>query len=265
MSEIWLDPQIRDNAMLSIFYVFLCSNLIRQNLFIILKHEPKIELKQMKHNNVLARVKSLRGPNARFLMEDAFRNRRVFFAKKEVGILEHAPRSKSAMEQMEGQDPTQAMGMMKSQMIFLFSQGAIGYWVNFLFTGFLVGKTPFPLTYRFKGMLQRGVDVENLEPGYISGLCWYFILMMSIGQIQALLMSLFEGEGQGADPNATEDPMMMMMGVQQQAVNPLMGAPDMKKQYMQEKDALDIYFFDVSSLENAEMDLWKVWKKKADR
>merc|ERR1712194_588636 len=153
-------------------------------------------------------------------------------------------------------------GMMKSQMIFLFSQGAIGYWVNFLFTGFLVGKTPVPLTYRFKSMLQRGVEVDNLEPGYISGLCWYFILMMSISSIQALILNLFEGESKTADVNSSEDPMMLMMGMSSQAQNPLMGGPDMKKMYTQEKEALDLYFFE-SSLENAEMDLWRAWKKKA--
>ena len=67
------------------------------------------------------------------------------------------------------QDPGAAMGMMKEQMIFLVGQGLIGYWVSFLYNGFLVGKTPFPLTFRFKSMLQRGVEVDNLEPGYISG------------------------------------------------------------------------------------------------
>ncbi|MAG85840.1 MAG: hypothetical protein CMB97_00280 [Flavobacteriaceae bacterium] len=74
--------------------------------------------------------------------------------------------------------------MLKSQMVFIVSQGAIGYWVNFLFSGFLVGKTPFPLTFKGKSMLQRGVEVQNLEPGYISGLCLYFLIMMSMGGVQ---------------------------------------------------------------------------------
>merc|ERR1712167_233916 len=101
---------------------------------------------------------------------------------------------------MQAQDPSQQMGMMKTQMIFLVSQGILGYWVNHLYTGFLVAKTPFPLTFRFKQQLQRGVDVDNLEGGYISGLCWYFINMMTIGGIQMFVTSLFQGEEQAIDP-----------------------------------------------------------------
>lgn len=263
MSDVFLDPQIRDNAMVAIFFVFLCSNIIRQNLFALLKDEPQIDLSQLKHNNVLARARQLRSGAGKFLMEDAFKNRRTYFCKKDTGVLEKAPETKSAMEQMEHQDPAQAMGMMKTQMIFLFSQGAIGYWVNFLFTGFLVGKTPFPLTYRFKSMLQRGVEVDNLEPGYISGLCWYMILMMCVGQIQQLLMNLVEGEQKATTGSSGgEDPMMMMMGVQQPA-NPLMGGPDMKKLYGAEKEQLDLFFFDNALVESAELDLWKSWKGKS--
>ena len=75
-------------------------------------------------------------------------------------------------------------------MVFLVSQGALGYWVNYLFSGFLVAKTPFPLTFRFKSMLQRGVEVENLEAGYISGLCWYFMIMMGISGIQQFIKAI---------------------------------------------------------------------------
>jgi len=42
------------------------------------------------------------------------------------------------------------MGMMKNQMFFMVSQGVLAYWVSHLFSGFLVAKTPFPLTFQFK-------------------------------------------------------------------------------------------------------------------
>ena len=69
----------------------------------------------MKHNNVLARARTLRNVNGKFLMEEAFRSRRVYFTQKDKGVLtpENAPQAKSAMEQMEHQDPTQAMGKLK--------------------------------------------------------------------------------------------------------------------------------------------------------
>lgn len=258
MSDILLDPQIRDNALIPILGVFLCSNLIRQNLLMLTKDEPKADVKQMRQNNVLGRARTLRAGGAKFLTDEAYRNRKGYYTKKDTGLL-HKPPTPKGGGQMEQQDPAQAVGMMKSQMIFFVSQAAIGYWVNFLYTGFLVGKTPFPLTFRFKSMLQRGVDVDNLEPGYISGLCWYFIIMMSIGSIQAFLMSLVENST--IDPGGLDDPMMMMMMPQAAAMNPLMGGPDMKKMYTQEKEALDIHPFQ-SNMDAIETELWKKWKKK---
>jgi len=170
------------------------------------------------------------------------------------------PPAKDPMAGMANPDMSQASGMMKSQMVFLVSQGAMGYWVNYLFSGFLVAKTPFPLTYKFKSMLQRGVEVENLEAGYISGLCWYFMIMMAIGGIQAFITSLWTDEEGSTDINGNDD-MMMMMGMPPPGQHPMMqGGPDMSKIYKQEQESLSIMYYE-SAIENAELDLWKKWKK----
>jgi len=63
------------------------------------------------------------------------------------------------------------MGMMKNQMFFMVSQG-LPYWVSHLFSGFLVAKTPFPLTFQFKSMMQREdtlVYFERLFDAYYLG------------------------------------------------------------------------------------------------
>merc|ERR1719326_50232 len=94
------------------------------------------------------------------------------------------------MDALANPDPAQTMGMLKNQMVFVVIQGGLAYWVSHLFSGFLVAKTPFPLTFRFKAMLQRGVEVSSLEPGYVSSLCWYFFVMTSshglIGWVQSI-------------------------------------------------------------------------------
>merc|ERR1712190_361934 len=118
-------------------------------------------------------------------------------------------KAKDPMEALSAaQDPTMMMGMMKNQMFFMVSQGVLAYWVSHLFSGFLVAKTPFPLTYQFKSMMQRGVDVQSLEPGYVSSLCWYMFVMMSSHSLIGLVQSMVSK----SDVDSEDNPMMAMMG-----------------------------------------------------
>merc|ERR1712039_238103 len=110
------------------------------------------------------------GQNAHVLHDRAYKARKAYFVKKDQGVLvKSPPKAKDPMEALSaGPDPSMMMGMMKNQMFFMVSQGLLAYWVSHLFDGFLVAKPPFPLTFQFKGMMQRGVNVQSLEPGYVS-------------------------------------------------------------------------------------------------
>merc|ERR1719401_1287955 len=166
---------------------------------------------------MLSRCRFLRA-NAFFLSERNFHKRKAYFIKKDQGVLVKAPpAAKDPMEALSaGPDPMAAMGMMKSQMFFMVSQGLLAYWVSHLFSGFLVAKTPFPLTFQFKSMMQRGVDVSSLEPGYVSSLCWYMFVMMSSHSLIGLMQALFS-KASGDDE---DNPMMAMMGTM--GDNPMM-------------------------------------------
>merc|ERR1712183_693927 len=130
---------------------------------------------------MLARCKRLK-ESQNYLGNQGYSKRKAYFVKKDVGALMKPPKAKDPMEQLQaGPDPMMAMGMLKSQMVFIVLQGALAYWVSHLFSGFLVAKTPFPLTFQFKAMLQRGVEVSSLEPGYVSLLCWYIFVMGGMG------------------------------------------------------------------------------------
>merc|ERR1711957_943579 len=171
-------------------------------------------------------------------------------------------KAKDPMEALTGggNDPMGAMGgMMKSQMLFMVSQGITGYWVSHLFSGFLVAKAPFPLTFQFKGMMQRGVDVASLEPGYISALCWYMFVMFSSHSLIGLCSSFFS-KTDGEEDN----PMMAMMGGMAGGMaggNPMMpgGGPDMAKVYKQEQESLEMISHEFV-LEHIETELWRKWR-----
>ena len=148
---IFLDPKIRNNVLLPIFIVVVLTSMIRSSLMILLKAEPKVDVKEVKTQSMLGRCKMLRAAS-HFLTEKAFKSRKAYFVKKDVGVLvKSVPKAKDPMEALQGgSDPMAMMGMMKGQMVFMVSQGLLAYWVSHLFSGFLVAKTPFPLTFQFK-------------------------------------------------------------------------------------------------------------------
>ncbi|CAI7837325.1 unnamed protein product, partial [Closterium sp. NIES-53] len=41
-------------------------------------------------------------------------------------------------------------------------------WVNFFFSGFVAAKVPFPLTQKFRGMLQNGIDLSTVDVSFVS-------------------------------------------------------------------------------------------------
>jgi len=259
-ATILLDENIRDYVLLPIFVVVTCVSVLRTNLLTLLKSETKADMKEVKSQSVLGRCKLLKG-NANYLSEASFKKRKAYFVKKDVGLLWNPPPAKDMMDQFsKGPDPTAAMGMMKSQMVFMFIQGGLAYWVSHLFSGFLVAKVPFPLTFRFKGMLQRGVEVTSLEPGYVSSLCWYFFVMMSASGLLSLIQAFRQ-------PNAVydDDPMAAMMGGMGGGGGMMPGGgPDMTKIYKTEAENLEIMPHDFR-LENIETDLWRKWKQNRPR
>lgn len=51
----------------------------------------------------------------------------------------------------------------------------------------MLGKVPFPLTQKFRGMLQRGVEIQNLDVRYISSLSLYFLILFGVSKLNGIL------------------------------------------------------------------------------
>jgi ABC-type multidrug transport system fused ATPase/permease subunit len=259
---ILLDPRIRDFVLLPIFMVVILMSALRSNLMTMFKSDNNVDLKEVKTNSMLGRCRMLKA-NANFLREQAYKARKAYFIKKDQGVLvKSPPKAKDPMEALSAaQDPSMMMGMMKNQMFFMVSQGVLAYWVSHLFSGFLVAKTPFPLTFQFKSMMQRGVEVGALEPGYVSSFCWYMFVMMSSHSLITLATS-FISRSDGADE---DNPMMAMMGSMGGAASPMPGGgPDMAKVYKQEQEGLEILNHEFV-LENIETELWRKWRQERVR
>lgn len=183
----------------------------------------KTDVEKLKRMQVTARAKALR-TNAHWLEPQAFAARKAYFVDRESGALyEKLPEGSTQMQLLS--DPDAVNSMMKKNLGMMVPQMLTFAWVNFFFSGFIAAKIPFPLTPRFRVMLQRGIDLQNLDVRYVSSLSWYFINMFGLGA----LFNIFLGDV------AVDDTQMMQqqMSMQSQQV-------DLAKTYKGERDGLEL-------------------------
>ncbi|CDJ70170.1 hypothetical protein, conserved [Eimeria necatrix] len=111
---------------------------------------------------------------------------------------------------------------------------------------FGLSKTPFSLPYKFKAMLQRGVEVPLLDVTYVSSLSWYFLVMLSVGGVYFLINEIMRTPESSKQTLIDENPTANLQAVLglppggPAALMPAMGAPEPKKLFKQERDALQI-------------------------
>merc|ERR1712194_24027 len=230
-----LDPQIRDWVLVPIVLVMFLVGILRDRVTRLLRTEAKPKLENIRHTQILGKAKMLR-MHAGFIPEERFKMRRKFLIDN---YLSQAKEKNPADALQMMNDPSMFMDMMKKNMVMVVPQIAMMGWVSYFFSGFIVGKLPFPLTDRFKMMLQRGVELSSLDVTYVSSLSLYILTLFGLRGILMIALG----------PNDDADDTKLMQQQMQGGMNAQ--AQDMKKIFEGETKQLNMVEWE-SSLVNLE-------------
>ncbi|GAA6018641.1 hypothetical protein JCM11491_006176 [Sporobolomyces phaffii] len=240
VAELTLDPAIRDWVLLPLTFIMLASGLLRHYVSQLMNSKPKpVALAALREQRALTRGQLLR-VNSSALSPSAFASIKSHLSASYIsGAYLKASSTIEGGKSAEAEapnplDPAQMDGLMdmvKKQAVGFLPQTVLMYYINSFFSGFLLTRLPFPLTIRFKEMLQRGlIDVPDLDASWCSSISWFFLCSFGLNPVYRLLLG---------EENAASDLQQM----QAPAAMPAMpGAPqiDFKKLYRDERENLDI-------------------------
>jgi len=222
-----LDPAIRARVFVPIVVITFLVGVIRHHVSVLLTSSKKSDVEQVKQSHILMRSRMLRS-HGKYIPIEAFNMRKKFFNDETDGVLKEKKPTTPPKNPM--QDPTMMMDMLKGNLTNVLPMIVIGGWINLTFSGFLTTKVPFPLTMRFKAMLQRGIELTSLDASWVSSVSWYFLNVFGLRSLYSLIL----GQDNAADSGRLMQEQMAtgggMMGPQ----------PDAQKAFEAEWEALEI-------------------------
>jgi len=233
-----LDSAIRDWVLIPIVAVMFIVAILRNNITKLMQTEKKSDLKAIQQSQTLIRTRRLVG-NAHRIPASSFEARKFIFGNKDTGVLAvtggtdggSSSGQSAMMNPMMNpmmSDPSHMMDMMKNNMAMFVPQILLMTWVSYFFSGFVAVKIPFTLTVRFKSLLQRGIELAQLDISYVSALSWYFLVLFGLRGV----ISLALGEG-----NVADDAKMMQA---QMDTGAMMQQTDIIKAYTSERENLEL-------------------------
>ncbi|KAI9522920.1 ER membrane complex subunit 3 [Dissostichus eleginoides] len=223
--ELLLDSNIRLWVVLPIVFITFLVGVIRHYVSILLQSDKKLTLEQVSDSQVLIRSRILR-ENGKYIPKQSFLMRKFYFNNQEDGFFKKTKRKVVPPSPMT--DPSMLTDMMKGNVTNVLPMILIGGWINWTFSGFVTTKVPFPLTLRFKPMLQQGVELLSLDASWVSSASWYFLNVFGLRSMYSLIL----GQDNGADQSRI---------MQEQMSGAAMAMPaDTNKAFKGEWEALEL-------------------------
>ncbi|ODV60470.1 ER membrane complex subunit EMC3 ASCRUDRAFT_35900 [Ascoidea rubescens DSM 1968] len=259
--ELVLDPQLKYWVILPISFVMVMFGILRRYIqVLIMADSGGNELVKLKQKTLIGKCRAFR-KNCFNLNSESFKRRQEILFK----LLDEYIKEEDNREKMKGSESQMSnplfepggldsmMNIMKGNLANYIPQTVIMGWVNYFFEGFIVMKLPFPLTNRFKTMLQNGIRTRDLDVKWVSSISWYYVNLLGLRSVYNLLLN---------DSNIGDE--MLMAGNisfggnnktgnnnngQQLQLQP--GGPSMKKLMENEIENIKIiqYQFDLNDIE----------------
>eukprot|EP00271_Cylindrocystis_brebissonii_P009099 TRINITY_DN23747_c0_g1_i1.p1 TRINITY_DN23747_c0_g1~~TRINITY_DN23747_c0_g1_i1.p1 ORF type:complete len:255 (+),score=58.71 TRINITY_DN23747_c0_g1_i1:318-1082(+) len=227
MADLVLDSRIRDWVLIPLTVVMILIGILRFFITKLTRTEQAVDLKALKQGQMVMRARLLRGAGG-YIPLRSFRMRRHYFTNEDDGLLSTPKGAPAAAGPM--MDPNAAVDMMKKNLSMIIPQTLTFAWVNFFFSGFVTARVPFPLTQRFRGMLQNGIDLSSVDVSYVSSRSWYFLNLLGLRGFISLILG---------EENAQDDAQKMMQAQMQMQMGGGMGS-DPSKVLAGEKDGLEL-------------------------
>lgn len=228
MAELLLDSKIRFWVFLPLMAITFLVGIIKHYLLVFMSNDKTVDKQQIIDSQALIRSKLLR-ENGRFIPKESFQMRKNYFCNEESGFFVVQSKRQTQVK-MPMNDPKQMADMVKGNFLHMIPMVVIGGWINWAYAGFLCTKVPFPLTFRFKPMLQKDVGLISLDASWVSSASWYIINLFGLRSMYTLVL----GENNAADQTKA---------MQDQMSGAAMSAPDdITKAFKAEGDSLSATF-----------------------
>ncbi|XP_039249649.1 ER membrane protein complex subunit 3-like [Styela clava] len=191
--ELLLDSSIRIWVVLPIVFITFVFGIIRHYLSLLMSSDKVVSIDQIRDSQVILRCRYLR-ENGHYLPPSAFNTRKHYLINDEDGLITKG-KEKQGQAKNPMTDPSMMTDMLKGNVLNVLPMIVIGGWIQWTFSGFVTTKVPFPLTIRFKPMLQRGIELEALDASWVSSASWYFLNVFGLRSMYSLIL----GEDNAAD------------------------------------------------------------------
>ncbi|PYI18855.1 transmembrane protein [Aspergillus violaceofuscus CBS 115571] len=231
------DPALFYWIVFPITIVMILTGILRHYATVLMNNPPKPAATLAESRERLGLIRGVNFRNNAYVLspESCEMRRKYLIAAYQEGAFLKDPENRGQPPANPMTDPAgmeAMMGMMKGNMMMMIPQTLIMSWINAFFSGFVILKLPFPLTIRFKSMLQSGVMTRDLDVRWVSSLSWYFLNLFGLQSVFGFIL--------GSD-NAASQMAQQMAGMNPAAgMNPFQPGQDPDKMYQNEAENLAV-------------------------